>query len=420
METLRLIRSGAGAGEGQGGAVFEGADIGVIGTGERGLQMTEHPNGEREANAASGAAAAVWDRGVRAFHWLLVLCVAGALLTGLYDIGTVDQHVILGTAIAVLILFRAIWGFSGTTYARFRSFVPRPMEVLHHAGELLRGGAPCHTGHNPIGSAMILALLAALTAIIVSGVIVLGGAAKEGPLAPFLTFAVAAQTKDVHELLAYLLMALVGLHLAGVVAESLRTRENLVRAMVTGRKQARHDARETVRGRPVTAAAIFAVIGAPAAAVIAWFSFQPAYGVPDKPINTAYAKECGSCHTPHHPSVAPAATWTVLMAGLENHFGENASLDPAVTASLTAYLAANSAEKWDTKAANRLRTVSLTEPLRITEAPRWKRIHRKLPDELFKSKAVGGKLNCSKCHRDAESGRFAPREIAIPKETVSQ
>jgi cytochrome b len=384
--------------------------------------MTEsHTNDESGAGAAYGSATLVWDRGVRVFHWLLVLCVLGALLTGLGgDAETIDIHVILGTAIGALIVFRLIWGFAGTTYARFGSFVPGPRGVFHHAGELLRGGAPQHTGHNPVGSAMILALLATLTAIIATGVIVLGGAVKEGPLAPFLTFAAAAQTKTVHELLAFLLMGLIGLHIAGVLAESWRTRENLVRAMMTGRKLAREDARQAVRSRPVSAVLVFAGIGALAAGTITHFSLLPAYGVPDKPMDTVYAKECGSCHSPHHPSIAPAVTWSAIMAGLDHHFGENASLDPAVTASLSAYLAANSAEKYDTWPANRLRTPSPADPLRITETRGWKRIHHELPDAVFKWKTVSGKLNCSKCHRDAETGRFAPRAIAIPRETASK
>ena len=87
---------------------------------------------------------------------------------------------------------------------------------------------------------------------------------------------------------------------------------------------------------------------------------------------------------------------------------------------MSAYLADNAAEKWDTWPANRLRAVSEQNPLRITDTRGWKRLHRGLAGDVFKSKAVGGKLNCSKCHRDAETGRFAPRAIAIPEEKASR
>jgi hypothetical protein len=283
----------------------------------------------------------------------------------------------------------------------------------------MRGRASHHIGHNPVGTAMILALLAVLIAIIVTGVIVLGGVVKEGPLAPFLTFTTAFSFREVHELLAFALMGLVALHVAGVVAESLRTRESLVRAMLTGSKLARPDAHEAApaAARPVFATVAFAGIGGGAAALIGTLSLQPAFGVPTAPLDTVYAKECGSCHTPHHPSLASANTWGAIMRGLDNHFGENASLAQDVTAKLAAYMAANSAEKWDTWPANRLRIADTAEPLRITATRGWKRFHHHLPDEVFKLKAVGGKLNCSKCHSDAESGRFAPRAIDIPHGT---
>ena len=359
----------------------------------------------------------VWDRGVRAFHWLLVLAVGGAAATGFFgDADGIDFHAILGAAIALLLVFRLVWGFTGSTYARFGSFAPTPARFIGHARELMAGHAPHHTGHNPVGSAMIFALFVTLVAILGTGTAVLGGMVKEGPLAPFLSFATAAEIKEAHEFLAFLLVGLVALHVAGVLAESLRVRENLARAMVTGLKAVRAGAVQAVpaSARPLLAAVAFLALAGSAGGAIAHFSLMPGFGVPDKPLDAAYAKECGRCHSAHHPSVAPAATWTAIMKGLGSHFGENASLDPAQTARLTAYLTDNSAEKYDTWPANRFRAPSQENPLRITDTGGWKRTHRELPSEVFKAKAVGGKLNCSKCHRDAESGHFAPRAIKIP------
>jgi cytochrome b len=369
------------------------------------------------ADSAPEAKIPVWDRGVRAFHWLLVLTVGGAAATGFFgDADGIDFHAIMGAAIGLLLVFRLVWGFTGSTYSRFGSFAPSPARFMHHVRELLHGNAPHHTGHNPVGSAMIFALFVTLVAILGTGTAVLGGMVKEGPLAPFLSFATAAEIKEAHELLAFLLVGLVGLHIAGVLLESLRGREDLSRAMVTGLKSRREGAVEaaSVSARPLAAAAVFLVLAGSAGAAITHFSLMPGSGVPDKPMDAAYAKECGSCHSAHHPSVAPAATWTAVMKGLDSHFGENASLDPALTARLTTYLTDNSAEKYDTWPANRFRVPSQEDPLRITATRGWKRTHHELPDEVFKAKAVGGKLNCSKCHRDAESGRFAPRAIHVP------
>jgi hypothetical protein len=104
------------------------------------------------------------------------------------------------------------------------------------------------------------------------------------------------------------------------------------------------------------------------------------------------------------------------MDGLADHFGENASLDPSKAGSLREWLAANAGERWDTRAANMLRRVNAADPHRITAAPGWMRIHQDIPDSVFKSKSVGAKGACKACHSDAETARFDPQRIAIPKE----
>ena len=106
------------------------------------------------------------------------------------------------------------------------------------------------------------------------------------------------------------------------------------------------------------------------------------------------------------------------MAGLDNHFGENAELDAATTANLTDYLIANAAETTDTLPANRLRRVATAKPLTITATPFWTRQHSHIPDAVFTSKAVGGRGNCATCHADAASGRFYPGNIDIPNEAT--
>lgn len=359
----------------------------------------------------------VWDAGLRAFHWLLVLLVAGALWTGLAGGKQwLDVHVWLGTAISALLVFRLVWGFLGPTYARFRTFPLSVTGALCHLWGLLGGSAPHHLGHNPLGAAMIWGLLTALAVIAGTGAMTLGGVIKEGPLAAVIPFATGAAAGRVHEIAAWLLLALIGLHVAGVAIESLRTGENLAAAMITGRKRAAKPAHAAppAAARPALAAAIVVALIAALGAGIGHLAARPALGVPAAPLDAAYAKECGACHTPHHPSLAPIATWTSLMRGLENHFGDNAGLDAATTRAIASYLAANAAEHWDTRGANLLRQPSPAEPLRITATPGWRRLHTSVAESRFAAREVGGRVNCSACHRDAASGRFAPRAIAVP------
>ncbi len=365
---------------------------------------------------------AVWDLGVRLFHWLLVGAVVAAFVTGLFAPKPwLDAHVIFGTAVAALIVFRGIWGFTGSQHARFASFVVGPGAAIRYLRTLLAGRASNHIGHNPLGAIMIVALLLALGLLTATGLVALGGELKQGPFAPFTNFATGHGAKTIHELVAYGLLGLIVLHVAGVAIESLRIRENLVRAMLTGRKPivGPRPARVTVPARPRLAAAIFAVIAIGTVPWIVHFAQQPGLGTPTAPLDAVYAKECGACHSTYHPSLAPAATWQAIFAGLDDHFGDNASLDGALAARLLGYLTANSAEQWDTKAANFFRLPDAAEPLRITASSAWKRTHRRIPEAAFGIKAVAGKFNCSACHTDAPSGRFSPQAIATPKERTT-
>jgi len=365
---------------------------------------------------------AVWDLGVRLFHWLLVGTVLGALVTGLFAPKPwLDAHVVLGTAVAALVVFRVIWGFTGSQHARFASFVVGPGAALRYLRTVLAGRAGNHIGHNPLGAMMIVALLLVLGLLTATGLVALAGELKQGPFAPFTSFTTGHDAKAVHEILAYGLLGLIVLHVAGVAIESLRIRENLVRAMLTGRKTIAgpRPARATAPARPRLAAAIFAVIAIGTLPWLIYFAQRPGLGVPTAPLDPVYAKECGACHTAYHPSLAPAATWRAVIDGLDEHFGDDASLDAPLTARLLDYLVVNAAERWDSKPANFFRLPDAAQPLRITASPAWQRIHRRIPQTAFGVKAVGGKLNCSACHSDAASGRFAPQAIVTPKERTT-
>lgn len=166
----------------------------------------------------------VWDVPVRVFHWLLVLCFAGAWLTAESEHWRL-LHVTLGYTMAALVVFRVIWGLIGTRHARFASFVRGPRAAWTYLRSLVGPRPEHHTGHNPAGALAIVGLLGLIALTAASGWATyseLGGDWLE----------------DVHELAANTLMVLVVVHIAGVVVGSLVHRENLVRSMFTGRKPA--------------------------------------------------------------------------------------------------------------------------------------------------------------------------------------
>ena len=164
----------------------------------------------------------VWDLPVRVFHWLLVLCFAGAWLTAESERWRL-LHATLGYTMGGLLVFRVLWGLVGTQHARFGDFVRGPRAVLGYGRALLRGQPEHHVGHNPAGALAIVAMLGLGALIVASGWAVYsdwGGGLMEG----------------LHEGAASVMLAVVGVHLAGVVLASRLHHENLVGSMLNGRK----------------------------------------------------------------------------------------------------------------------------------------------------------------------------------------
>jgi cytochrome b len=361
----------------------------------------------------------VWDIGVRVFHWSLAATATVALLTGLALLPTwITLHLVAGTAAVALVVARVVWGVWGPGPARFTSFVQGPRALLEHCRALAAGTAHRHLGHNPLGGAMIVALIAAVVLLALTGVVAEGGALKSGPLAFMTTFAVGWSVRQLHSVMAYVLLGLVVLHVAGVVFESRRSRENLVRAMVDGHKPARPGdiAPPRAAAHPVLAAAVATVLLVAGTAVIVALAQRPGLGTPRAPIDPLYDAECGECHIAYHPSLLPAVSWSAIMADLSHHFGDNASLDAATADRLRTYLLAHSAEHYDTLPANRFRQTDPAAPLRITATPFWQRRHHDIPDSVFAAPQVRARSNCGACHEDAAGGLFAPSAIAIPED----
>jgi cytochrome b len=368
--------------------------------------------------AAGADVTRVWDLGVRVFHWLMVAAVAIALVTGLWaPRNLLNIHLAAGATIGGLVAFRMLWGLMGSSYARFSSFPIHFAAINADLTGLVAGRRARYRGHNPLGSLMVLALLAVLSLSVMTGVITLGGVDKQGPLAFAVTYVSGKAAQRLHLALAYGLLALIAGHLLGVAYESVQARANLPRAMITGRKAASatdHAARPA-KAKPLLAGLCVLILLMGAVHQIVALSARPALGVPAGPLDPTYAQECGSCHMAYPPSLAPSSRWIAIMDGLSNHFGEDASLEPGLMTRIRAYLTMNAAEKWDTRAAHELRGSNPLDPLRLTATPFWIRMHQGIPESVFKSRAVGAKGACEKCHSDASTGRFDPQDIHIPE-----
>ena len=197
----------------------------------------------------------VWDPLLRLFHWSLVASIAIAWLTG--EDGEA-LHEWAGYAALGLIAFRLVWGVIGPRYARFTQFIRGPKEVITYTKDMLNKREKRYIGHNPLGAAMVVALLATTAATGVTGWLMVEPErmAMLPEMPAFVTPAFADSDEDeeheygeygeggeeameeIHEFFANLLLLLIFLHVAGVIYASRRHKENLARAMVTGQKLA--------------------------------------------------------------------------------------------------------------------------------------------------------------------------------------
>jgi cytochrome b len=186
----------------------------------------------------------VWDLPTRLFHWLLAATFAGAWLTAESE-RWIGVHVTLGYTFAGLIVFRVAWGFVGSRYARFSSFVTGPGPVKRYVASILAFRPEHHVGHNPAGGWAVLALLGLGLATALSGYAAYNASSH--------------LLEELHEGVAGAMLALVFVHVGAVLASSLIHRENLVSAMWHGFKRG-SPAEAIRRKRWIAAGALLALV----------------------------------------------------------------------------------------------------------------------------------------------------------------
>jgi cytochrome b len=177
----------------------------------------------------------VWDLPTRVFHWSLVACVVGSVISGNLGGGAMTWHFRFGYCVVTLLMFRVIWGFSGGHWSRFSSFAYGPSQIM---GYLRAGGGSGHAvGHNPLGSLSVFAMLGILLLQVTSGLMSDDEIAASGPLARWISGNwVSLATwyhKDVGKIL---LIMLIITHLMAIVFYGWRKNQNLIRPMIIGDK----------------------------------------------------------------------------------------------------------------------------------------------------------------------------------------
>lgn len=167
----------------------------------------------------------VWDLPTRLFHWLLaggfIAAFVIANIAGHKD-DVFPVHMLIGLGLGFIVILRLVWGFVGTRYARFRSFLFGPKAVIGYLRGVATGTGERHVGHNPGSSSAIFAILALVLGLVVTGVLAGDGSHT---------------AEEIHGVLATVLLIVTIIHVLGVIIHTWRHRENIAASMVVGHKE---------------------------------------------------------------------------------------------------------------------------------------------------------------------------------------
>lgn len=182
----------------------------------------------------SSTAIQVWDWPVRLTHWLFVLCIAVAWWSS--EEREMEWHLYSGYTLLGLLIFRIYWGFAGSSSARFSNFLRGPAGVMSYLRESRE--TQREAGHNPLGGWSVAAMLALMLAQVVIGLFVTDvDGLESGPLSHLVSFSTSRTLAEIHEVLFNVILAVIGLHIAAILFYLLVKRDNLIVAMLTGRRR---------------------------------------------------------------------------------------------------------------------------------------------------------------------------------------
>mgnify|MGYP002628171914 FL=1 len=206
--------------------------------------------------SSNRATTRVWDLPTRLFHWLFAAAVIGAIVTVKVGGTWMDWHPIFGVTALVLLTFRVIWGFTGSRYARFSSFVKGPRTVWHYLRHPEERSPP---GHSPLGGLSVVALLLVVAVQAGTGLFATDDILTSGPLNQFVSSDTAALLTSIHKWNENVLFGLVGLHLVAIAIYALRGKQ-LVPPMITGNVLSENLPSDAVAARDTVGIKIWALV----------------------------------------------------------------------------------------------------------------------------------------------------------------
>jgi len=224
------------------------------------MTNSDHDN-THQTSENSAKTLKIWDLPVRIFHWSLVILFIAAYITNVLGTNYFKYHLWCGYAIIVLVSFRIVWGIVGTYHARFTTFVRNPVATAKYAINVFKRNDKHYVGHNPLGALMVIALLLTIFIQAVTGLFTNDEIFNTGPLYGYISNELSLKLTSLHRQLFYWILGAVVLHIAAVIIHVFFKRDNIVKAMFTGKKSAQNaESAKSIKSSRLILAGIILVI----------------------------------------------------------------------------------------------------------------------------------------------------------------
>jgi len=362
----------------------------------------------------------IWSSFTRVFHIILVISVGLVFILAEFD-KLLSWHAAIGFTIGLLFVYRILWGFMDVKYSKFKDFNFNLHDLQEYIFNVFTDKKK-YVGHNPASSWAIVAMIALGLGSVFTGIVVYGTQEGMGILS-FLNISLFKDMdffEDVHELFANSFMAVIFILIAGVLLDRVLHSSKAIESMIGGYKES--DATslkltffQRVFGVVWIGTSIFFflyLLANPSNLLIADANTPVDY----KKEHTLFFNECKSCHTLYPPYLLPKQSWVKMMDNLENHFGDDASLEASDKEFIKDYLVQNAAENSTKESAFKiLKSIKDEEIIAITKTPYWKRRHSEIDKSIFTSKEIAAASNCKACHQNIEQGLLNDKDIKIPE-----
>lgn len=361
----------------------------------------------------------IWGFINRFGHLALILSFSFAYFLVDFD-SVFYYHAVAGVMFLALLLLRVIWGFVGTKHSRFKDF--------HYKGVFayllsILGKKQRFISHNPASSIAIIAMILLGIATSITGLLALGSEEGSGIFANlYFEYSHFRDMKHLHEFFANSLLGVVIIHICGSLIDKFFNKNDSLDSMISGYKLTQSDESITY----TKTQKLFCLFYILSLLVLCLYLLTPKNSLltrsPSPTLITyksdkdfaLYKKECGSCHIAYAPYLLPANAWEKMMGDLENHFGDDASLDEEDRVQILSFLSKNSLKHFDTKFQVKSKTRDEGK-IAISEYVFYQKAHRKISQDVFTSKEIKSKANCQNCHKDAENGTFSKVNIDFAK-----